>query len=109
MFHMLSSFNLEPNTSAHEFREAVDEFTKYLQKLDLIHSTGPIGRRQKHPVMDTDDQRDHGFYFIMSFRDRAQCDRAVEQIYRHEEPGESIHNAVFSLIQDPVFTCWEDI
>ena len=59
--------------------------------------------------MDTDSERDHQFFFIMSFRDREQCDRAVAHIYSKEEPAESIHNAVFTMIKDQVFICWEDI
>ena len=38
----------------------------------------------------------------MSFRDREQCDRAVAHIYSKEEPAESIHNAVFTMIKDQV-------
>jgi hypothetical protein len=59
--------------------------------------------------MDTDSERDHEYFFIMSFRDRAQCDRTAEHIYAHEEPGDSIHKSVFSKIRDEVFICWEDV
>jgi len=109
MFHMLSCFNLKPGVAVEEFRAAVAELSNFLQGENLLQGTGPIGRRQRHPVMDTDDERDHEYFFIMSFADREQCDRAVEHVYRHEEPGESIHNAVYSRINDAVFICWEDI
>jgi len=80
-----------------------------MTEIDLMDSTGPIGRRHRHEVMDTDSERDHEYFFIISFRDRAQCDRAVDHIYRHTEPAESIHKAVYSSIADPIFICWEDL
>ncbi len=106
---MLSSFNLKPGTTVEEFRRNLVKLTTLLQDADLIHSTGPIGYRQKHPVMDTDDERDQAYYFVMSFRDRTQCDRAVEEFFEEDEPVRSIHKAVFSATEDPIFTCWEDI
>ncbi len=109
MFHMLSCFNLKPEITVEEFRQSLAELSNHMNDSGLLHSTGPIGRRQRHPVMDTDDERDQEFFFIMSFEDRAQCDRAVEYLYQHEEPGESIHRSVFTKISDPVFICWEDI
>ena len=109
MFHMLTFFDLKPGISIDEFRRSLAEFTAHLSEIELVQSTGPIGRRQRHEIMDTDSERDHEYYFIVSFRDRAQCDRAVEYILRHEEPADSIHNAVYSGVQEPIFTCWEDL
>ena len=109
MFHMLSCFNLKPGVSIDEFRDSVAEMTAVLQSEDLLHATGPIGRRQRHPVMDTDTERDHEYYFIMTFADGAQCDRAVAHVYRQEEPADSIHRSVFGAVDNPVFICWEDV
>lgn len=109
MFHMLTCFNLVPETTINQFRRALVNFTEHMTGIDLVDSMSPIGRRQRHEVMDTDSERDHEYFFIMSFRDRAQCDRAVEYIYRHEEPAESIHKAVYSSVADPIFICWEDL
>lgn len=109
MFHMLSCFNLAPGTTLEAFREAVERFDAHLELHGLVHETGPIGRRQKHPVMDTDEERDHEYFFVMSFEDRAQCDRAVEHIYAHREPADSIHGAVLEKVADPIFICWEDV
>ena len=110
MFHMLSCINLKPGLSIEDFRDAVTEMTVLLQGQDLLHETGPIGRRARHPVMDTDAERDHEYFFIMSFTDRAQCDRAVAEVYRHEEPGHSTHQRVFDAVEDDaVFICWEDV
>ena len=109
MFHMLSCFDLRSGVTIDEFRQSLDALTKHLQDIDLVHSTGPVGRRQRHPIMDTDSERDHEYFFIMSFRDRAQCDRAVDYIQPRQEPGNSIHEAVYSKIAEPVFICWEDL
>ena len=109
MFHMLSCFNLKPGVEVAGFRDAVAELSTYLQGKNLLHATGPLGRRQRHPVMDTDAERDHEYFFIMSFTDRAQCDRAVEQIYKHEGSGDEIHKSVYGKISDPVFICWQDV
>ena len=109
MLHMLSCFNLKPETSIEGFRRSLADFTAHMEKIDLVGSTGPIGRRQRHEIMDTDSERDHEYYFVTSFRDRDQCDRAVEYILRHEEPTESIHRRVHSSVEDPVFICWEDL
>ena len=106
---MLTCFNLRPGANIDEFRRRLERFHDHMQALDLVHSTGAVGRRQKHPVMDTDEDRDHEFFFIMSFRDREQCDRSVEYIEPRAEPSHSLHSAVFSLVADPVFICWEDL
>ena len=106
---MLTCFNLEAAATVDEFSAKLAEFSSHMQGLGLLESTGPVGRRQRHPIMDTDDERDHEYFFIMSFADREQCDRAVEQIQSQEEPGDSIHKAVYVEISDPVFICWEDI
>ena len=91
MFHMLTCFNLQPGITIEEFQQSLLEFTTHMQKVDLVDSTGPIGRRQRHEVMDTDSERDHEYFFTTSFRDRAQCDRSVEYILPHEEPGERLN------------------
>ena len=109
MFHMLTCFNLKPEFSMDDFRKSVMDFTKHMQKVDLVHSTGPIGRRQSNTIMDTDSERNHEFFFIMSFSDREQSDKAVGYLLPHEEPGESIHKEVYSKVTDQIFICWEDI
>ncbi len=109
MFHMLSCFNLKPEFSIDEFQRSLAEFSTQLEAVELVRHTGPIGRRQRHPIMDTDGERDHEYFFVMSFRDRAQCDRAVEHIRLCSEPSETIHKAVYSKVKDEIFICWEDL
>lgn len=109
MIHMLSCFNLKPEMTAAEFRQSVADFTAHLERLDLIQSTDPIGRRVRDTILDTDNERDHEYFFIMSFRDRDHADRAVKHILAHKEPGDAIHKAVYANIKDQIFVCWEDI
>ena len=109
MFHMLSSFNLKPDVTELEFRQLVEKFHAELHARGLVQATGAIGRRQRHPVMDTNEASAHEYFFVMSFEDRAQCDRAVEFMYRHDGGTETAHSNVFAAVADPLFTCWEDI
>jgi hypothetical protein len=109
MFHMLTCFNLKPEFTLDDFRRSLTDFTKHMQENDLVHSSGSIGRRQSDTIMDTDNERDHEYFFIMSFRDRAQCDRAVGYLLPHEEPGESSHKEVYAKVRDQIFICWDDL
>jgi hypothetical protein len=108
MFHMLSCFNLKPGIALDSFKQSLAGLERHLRDIDLVHATGSIGRRQHHRIMDTDHERDHEYFFIMTFRDQAQCDRSVEHIQSNLEPGLTLHRAVWEKVEDPVFICWED-
>jgi hypothetical protein len=45
MFHMLTCFNLKPTITIDEFHQSIANFTTHLRNNELVHSTGPIGRR----------------------------------------------------------------
>ena len=109
MFHMLSCFNLKPGVKINDFKKSLVTLDEHLQDIDMIDSTGNIGRRQRHRIMDTDDERDHEYFFVMTFRDLSQCDRSIDYVYSEDEPGYSIHKAVWHKVDNPVFICWEDI
>ena len=109
MYHMLSCFNLKPGITIDTFKQSLAELNKYLRNCDLVHSTGQIGRREHHPIMDTDSERDHKYFMIMTFRDRVQCDRSVEHVQSGKEPGNTVHRDVWKKVSDSVFICWEDI
>jgi hypothetical protein len=87
---MLTCFNLKPDFTLDDFRQAIVTFTEHMKDSDLVDSTGPIGRRQSDTIMDTDNERNHEYF-------------------PHEEPAESIHNAVYSKVRDQIFICWEDL
>jgi hypothetical protein len=109
MYRMLTCFNLAAGASIGEFQQSLDALTEHLRALDLVESSGPIGRRHRHVIMDTDDERDHEYFFLMNFRNLAQCDAAVAYISPGDEPADAIHKAVYARIVDPVFICWEDL
>ena len=109
MFHMLTCFDLEPGVGIEAFRAAYTEFVEHMRSIGLVEGTGPIGRRQNDTRMDTDSERDHEYFVIMSFRDQAQVDAAYALIALHEEPAESVHVAAYSKLRNPVFICWQDI
>lgn len=108
MFHMHTSFDLAARTSIGEFRNALDAFSELMVAKGLVVETGPIAQRCKHPIMDTDDKRDHQYFFVMSFRDREQCDAAVSHIKTAASDSDPVHKAVYANIVEPVFSCWVD-
>ena len=109
MFHMLSCFNVKPDENIDSFRSAYARFVDEMKDADLVESTGPIGSRQSDTPMDTDDERTHEYFVIMSFRDRNQVDAAYAHIKKHIEPGEASHDAIYTKVLNPVFICWQDL
>jgi arginase family enzyme len=109
MFHMLTCFDLKPDTSIEGFQKSLEAFTEHLRSLDIIEGCGPIGLRQNDTILDTDEERGHQYFMLMHFRDRAQSDKAIEYIESFKEPGDSIHTTMYAKVQDPVFICWQDI
>lgn len=109
MFHMLSCFNLKSGEDIETFRKAYNDFVAYMKSIDLVANSGPVGQRQSNTPMDTDDERHHQYFAIMSFRDRTQVDAAYAYIKKHVEPGESSHNGVYERVENPVFICWQDL
>ncbi len=106
---MLSCFNLVNGVSIGEFEKSNTAFIEHMKELDLVQSTGPIGRRNKHPIMDTDKERDQEYFYIMSFLDQEQCNLAVEYIQSQDATGDLVHSNLSLKIKDSIFICWEDI
>ena len=109
MFHMLSCFDLKSGEDIEIFRKAYDDFAAFMRSVDLVADSGSVGRRQSDTPMDTDDERNHEYFAIMSFRDRAQVDAAYAHIMKHIEPCESSHNGIYERVENPVFICWQDL
>lgn len=108
MIHMLSCFDLAEGTDLAAFRAGYGAFFDEMKAAGLAEETGPIGERERNTPMDTDDERDHQYFVVMGFRDRAQIDAAYAHIERHVAPGEDEHNGVMGMVQNPVFICWRD-
>lgn len=109
MFHMLTCFNLKSGIELDAFKSALDDFVDYMAGIGLVESTSPIGARQSDTVMDSDNERDHEYFFTMTFRDRGQVDEAVTLLYAHEGQSEAAHHSVYSKVKDQVFICWQDV
>ncbi|MEM7741725.1 MAG: hypothetical protein AAF225_13105 [Pseudomonadota bacterium] len=110
MFHMLSCFSLIEGVKVSEFRDAIDAFNNHMIDASFVCSVSPIGRRCASTPMDTDEMRDHAFFFTSTFQDRAQCDAAYAYILEARSSISDIHDAVMSKVRDDaVFICWEDI
>jgi len=109
MFHMLSCFNLKSGVNLDEFRTSNDLFVSHMLKHELIQSASSIGRRNKHPIMDTDKLLNQEYYYVITFKDEDQCNRAVECIHSHVEPEDTIHRDVTSKTENQSFIFWEDV
>jgi hypothetical protein len=109
MFHMLVCFNLKPGNTIEQFSSALVNFADHLRGIDLAQTVGPVGLRQSDTPLDTDRERAHKYFVIMSFRDRQQSDDAYKYLKQHADPGESIHREVYSRASEPIFICWQDM
>ena len=109
MFHMLSCFNLSTDEDIETFSENYHNFVDEMKRIDLVESTGPIGRRQNDTPMDTDEERNHEYFVVMTFRDRAQVDAAYAHIQQHFGSSDKAHDKVYTSVLDPVFICWQDL
>lgn len=109
MFHMLSCFDLKPEETLDDFRKSYAAFIADMKKQGLVESSGAIGRRQSDTPMDTDDERDHEYFVILSFKNREQVDQAYDYIKQHFEPGDRSHSDMYQRVQSPIFICWQDV
>ena len=108
MLHLHTSFDLSPDVSIADYQKVVDGFSEDMLARGLLQSTGPILERCHHPVMDTDERKQE-YFFIISFRDREQCDQAVAHLQPGQQPVNELHESLFAKIENSVFVCWEDI
>lgn len=109
MFHMLSCFSLKPDEEIDVFGTAYYQFVDEMKQIGLVESTGQIGVRQSNTPMDTDDERDHEYFVVMTFRDREQVDAAYDHIMKHEGSSDLAHDSVYTRVLDPIFICWQDL
>ena len=109
MFHMFFCFDLKPGISLTEFRRDFVALTEHMKARQLVEGSSPIGERQSDTILDTDSERSQGYVAIMSFRDRAQADAAVDYIQSGTAPGDAIHVRAHAKVQNAIFLCWRDI
>jgi hypothetical protein len=111
MFRMLTCFDLKPEFTLDDFQQSLDNYTEHMRSLDLVEDRSPIGLRQSDTILDTDNERKHKYFMFMHFRDRVQSDKAVDYMrsHKHKKPGDSSHKEVYSMAQNLIFICWQDI
>jgi hypothetical protein len=107
MVHLLSAIKLKSSVSAAAFAEAIRQLSASLEQQQLLTTTGPIGKRLPHPIMDT-DEADLDTFFIMSFEDRAQLEEAVAQMTGSADLSAETHRQLWDQLDSYRFTCWED-
>ena len=108
MFHLHSSFDLAPDVRIDDYRTTLTRFSAVRKDKGLIVETGPVMERCRHPIMDTDEDRGHQYFFEISFTDREQCDAAVRHIQAAKPDSDSVHRAIYQDIIKPIFCCWVD-
>ena len=96
MVHLLSAVKLKPSVSAVTFAETIRQLSASLEQQQLLSTTGPIGKRFPHPIMDT-DQSDLDTFFIMSFESRAQLEEAVTHMTSSEGLSSETHRQLWDL------------
>ena len=109
MFHLHTSFDLSPEVNIDDYRATLNRFSTLMTEGGLIVETGPVMERCRHPIMDTDEDRGHQYFFVISFTDRKQCDAAVRNIQAAHPESDPIHRAIYRDIIHPIFSCWVDL
>ena len=107
MVHLLSAVKLKPSVTAATFAETVRQLSASLEQQQLLSTTGPIGKRFPHPIMDT-DEADLDIFFVMSFESRAQLEEAVTHMTGSEDLSSETHRQLWDQLDSYRFTCWED-
>lgn len=106
--HLLSAFDLRRGQDAESFAEIYGTFVRELYEADLIVDARPMGRRVSDTPMDTDEERDHQFFTILTFRDRAHMDAAYAHIEARMRAVTGEHLDMYSRTANQIFTCWQD-
>ncbi len=106
--HLLSAFDLRSGQHEESFVEAYRVFVQELYDADLIIDARPMGRRVSDTPMDTDEERAHQFFTILTFRDRAHMDAAYAHIEARMRAVTGEHAAMYACTANQIFTCWQD-
>ena len=107
MVHLLSAVKLKPSVTAATFAETIRQLSASLEQQQLLSTTGPVGKRFPHPIMDT-DQSDLDTFFVMSFASRAQLEEAVTHMTGLGDLSSKTHRQLWDQLDSYRFTCWED-
>jgi len=107
MVHLLSAVKLKSSVTAAPFAETIRQLSASLEQQQLLATTGPVGKRFPHPIMDT-DEADLDTFFIMSFENKAQLEEAVAHMTGSKDLSSGTHRQLWGQLDSYRFTCWED-
>lgn len=107
-YHMLFSFNLAEGVSASDIARELRRFDAEMVGLGLMEATSPLGKRHRHPVLDTATGNPHEFFAKMRFRDLAQANAAVTLFQSDGIGAVAPHVRLIRMTRDAIFLCFED-
>ena len=107
MVHLLSAVKLKPSVSVATFAETIRQLSASLEQQQLLSTTGPIGKRFPHPIIDT-DKTDLDTFFVMSFKSRAQLEEAAAHLAASKDFSAETHRQLWNQLDSYRFICWED-
>ena len=107
MHYLLSAVKLKSTVSPETFAQTVTELTEYLRSAELISGASAVGKRYRHPIMDT-DKDDLDFFFTISFDTHQQLETSVDYMAGRSGAGAQLHEQLWSQLAQYRFTCWEE-
>lgn len=107
MIIMHGLFDLKDGEKEQEFRQSFDLFSEHLKDLRMVVS----GRFMRHQEHDGYNARGPStqYYVSVEFADMHHAEKCWALIEAADEPLKSLHNAVFSTIQNTAFFLSTDV
>ena len=108
MPQLLNQFDLKPGITRARFDAAWAPFIAHLVDVDLAIGAGPVMTRFSDTGFDTDYERGQCLLVFIRFRDHAQADAAWDAIEADQKPLCTHHRKVFAMVDDAIFTFWNE-
>ncbi len=107
MIIMHGLFDLKGGEKEEEFRQSFDQFSEHLINRRIMTS----GRFMRHQEHDGYNARAPAtqYYVSIEFADMHQAEKCWALIEAADEPLKSLHNAVFSKIENTAFFLSADV
>jgi hypothetical protein len=100
-------FDLKDGESEEEFRQSFEQFSEHL--IDhRIMTSGRFMRHQEHDGYNAHAPATQ-YYVSIEFADMQQAEKCWALIEAADEPLKSLHNAVFSKIENSAFFLTADV
>ncbi|MEM8796218.1 MAG: hypothetical protein AAGE61_11675 [Pseudomonadota bacterium] len=106
---MVCRFDLKAGVEAGQVQIALESFARDMSARGLIAAAGPLCRRYADTPMDTDPATIRAYSAVFFFEDRNQLNEAYDVLKTMLGPVDERHHGVLTLIENPIFTCFEEI